>query len=1216
MAMRALVVIMTGLMTSQCLVAQGWNYRMPVTIPNPGTTGLTDFQVKVTLTHGVNFDFAKALSDGSDILFTSSDGATLIPFWIEDWTAGTSATIWVKVPSIPATTGTSVYLYYGNASPIDPASVPSSPVETPPIGPFTRSEDNPIYPIGDPGYGEYGLGASLLAENIVWDPVSEHYWMIFANYRLGSYGVGLIWSDTPTDPTSWHWHGNVYTTSWNSFGPHIIYEDGLWYIFFAQRPNIYYITCSTINGTYSEPTLVLSPTTDDDWEDYRVDEPYVFKRNDGKWILVYMGDNTGAVEQIGYAISDNITGPYVKFGDNDGDNSTSTPCIPFGPAGSFDAGTVADAWVYEYHGVYYIGYTVSPTRNPPWQTAIATTTDWQTFTKLGVIFPAIGGSTGWETTKAFRGAVIRINDEYVFSYTGGTGTTGGANPPADTYLMGIATQPVYMNPPYVDVINNPDAVFDFYDGFDTGTDPDPDKWIFASGDPSTHSVVGGGLLTLTAISAGDALGGYARIDGTTEFTSVMKYVGETRAQHPDQGTYNLVSECGFTDNSVNLASSLRIVDDYPSVTNWQRQARSSASGAVVNMAQLSDKDWHIFRVYHQDSGTAGFQIDDNTVEVATTYVPTVTLRPFLMSYGVVSEEHNDFIVDWTRVRKWAGSDPVPVAGSEESLTTQWTGSVSSDWGTAGNWTSGIPAEWSIINIQGTANAPVLDGSLAIGSTASLILNPGGALTVNGDLNNNGLLTIGSTLTSSGSLIVTGASTGNITYNRQLKPGPDATRNWHLISAPVQNNSETNATKISAVYQWSETTGAWNTTSITSSLPGHGYNIRQTAGSDGLISFTGSPVNGDILFAASSPYADAIDPGGNDFDRAFVSGRSLENPGGKGWNLLGNPFTSAIAAEAFINANYSVTPSLSQFDPNYVALYLFDGSGPRYYYIAKSTGWPGGGELTATHVQAGQGFFVLAMNDNSEFLFSRAMQEHSTITTMLKSSGADDRWPGLQLKVKYDSEESLTTIVYNEDMTAGVDPGYDIGLFNSGQDIELYTTLALKDNSVNYVRQALPLVGCSKYIIPVGIDSDKGGEVTFSADVEPLGNYKFWLEDRTTGTFTDLNANSYTVTLPSKTYGTGRFFIIASTNTPTGIEQPQAKGTDVRIWVTNDKVIIKGEVSDEANCEIYDTGGRQVVMTRLTDAELNTVIMPSASKGVYLVRVIDGRKVTTHKVAIP
>ena len=61
---------------------------------------------------------------------------------------------------------------------------------------------------------------------------------------------------------------------------------------------------------------------------------------------MYMGDYGSAHEQIGYATADNITGPYTKYALN--------PCLPFGPPGSYDAGTVADPWVYEYYGVYYI----------------------------------------------------------------------------------------------------------------------------------------------------------------------------------------------------------------------------------------------------------------------------------------------------------------------------------------------------------------------------------------------------------------------------------------------------------------------------------------------------------------------------------------------------------------------------------------------------------------------------------------------------------------------------------------------------------------------------------------------------------------------------------------------------------------------------------------------------------------------------------------------
>ena len=169
------------------------------------------------------------------------------------------------------------------------------------------------------------------------------------------------------------------------------------------------------------------------------------------------------IEQIGYATADSILGPYTKYAGN--------PCIPFGPAGTYDAGTVADPWVYEYDGVYYIGYTVSPSASSPWQTALATTTDWTTFTKHGLIL-----ERGTEVN-SFRGAVTRIGDEYVFSYTGG--------PASGQYRLCIATQPVFQASGIASMGSNGDETFDFFDGFDTGSDPDPNKWSFGNGSSST-----------------------------------------------------------------------------------------------------------------------------------------------------------------------------------------------------------------------------------------------------------------------------------------------------------------------------------------------------------------------------------------------------------------------------------------------------------------------------------------------------------------------------------------------------------------------------------------------------------------------------------------------------------------------------------------------------------------------------------------------------------
>ena len=96
------------------LNSHDWGYRRAITVSNSTGNALTDFQIKVTLNN--SFDFSRCKTDGSDIRFTSDDSQTLIPYWIEEWNpAGTSATIWVKVPSLPIT-GTQIFMYYGNLS--------------------------------------------------------------------------------------------------------------------------------------------------------------------------------------------------------------------------------------------------------------------------------------------------------------------------------------------------------------------------------------------------------------------------------------------------------------------------------------------------------------------------------------------------------------------------------------------------------------------------------------------------------------------------------------------------------------------------------------------------------------------------------------------------------------------------------------------------------------------------------------------------------------------------------------------------------------------------------------------------------------------------------------------------------------------------------------------------------------------------------------------
>ncbi|MFA5772506.1 MAG: DUF2341 domain-containing protein [Thermoplasmata archaeon] len=86
-----------------------WNYRKPISILNTGSE-LTNYQLMII----VNYCSGKMNSSFSDIRFTNSLG-TALNYWVENYTASTQATVWVKVPSIAASNTTAIYLYYGNS---------------------------------------------------------------------------------------------------------------------------------------------------------------------------------------------------------------------------------------------------------------------------------------------------------------------------------------------------------------------------------------------------------------------------------------------------------------------------------------------------------------------------------------------------------------------------------------------------------------------------------------------------------------------------------------------------------------------------------------------------------------------------------------------------------------------------------------------------------------------------------------------------------------------------------------------------------------------------------------------------------------------------------------------------------------------------------------------------------------------------------------------
>ena len=92
----------------------GWNYRKAVSISNTGIAQ-TNTQIKILNNYDLSalVTAGKIQADLDDLRFTDING-NLLNYWIEDST-NNSVDIWGVVSSLP-TSGTTIYMYYGNPS--------------------------------------------------------------------------------------------------------------------------------------------------------------------------------------------------------------------------------------------------------------------------------------------------------------------------------------------------------------------------------------------------------------------------------------------------------------------------------------------------------------------------------------------------------------------------------------------------------------------------------------------------------------------------------------------------------------------------------------------------------------------------------------------------------------------------------------------------------------------------------------------------------------------------------------------------------------------------------------------------------------------------------------------------------------------------------------------------------------------------------------------
>lgn len=89
----------------------GWSKKKKITIQENQAINYANYSVLMNITYD-----ADMRSDFGDLRFTNNLETQELDYWINDSVASSVAHVWVKVPSMPASAETTIYMYYGNAA--------------------------------------------------------------------------------------------------------------------------------------------------------------------------------------------------------------------------------------------------------------------------------------------------------------------------------------------------------------------------------------------------------------------------------------------------------------------------------------------------------------------------------------------------------------------------------------------------------------------------------------------------------------------------------------------------------------------------------------------------------------------------------------------------------------------------------------------------------------------------------------------------------------------------------------------------------------------------------------------------------------------------------------------------------------------------------------------------------------------------------------------
>ncbi|WP_310377773.1 T9SS sorting signal type C domain-containing protein [Flavobacterium sp.] len=650
---------------------------------------------------------------------------------------------------------------------------------------------------------------------------------------------------------------------------------------------------------------------------------------------------------------------------------------------------------------------------------------------------------------------------------------------------------------------------------------------------------------------------------------------------------------------------------------------------------------HIYQVNMYSTTLTGTMIAQTTVVVnsgASTATPTVTLTQptCTLATGTITITAPTglgmrYSINGLTYTNSTGIFPTLAAGTYSvtaknssgcisNATTVIINSATKTWN--GSWVPSAPTITDNIVFAGVgtfSSTGDLSGCSCLVTSGTVNINAGHTLTLT-----NGLTVSGGTMffKDDSSLVQTNnfANSGNITYERSIAPSIRDT-DYTYWSSPVAGFTVGGVSPTTFLfYSYNSSVDNWQSEASTTVMTaGKGYIIR------GPEPFSGS---GPPPPPAVSPFI-GVPNNGNYSITGIVADRSY---------LIGNPYPSALDADAFLLANNTVIEGTIYFWTHNTEMGIGvsnPGTGAFAYsqddYASyNTTGGVGTGntiagatpsdpriEVTANrpngYIAAGQGFFATSLVSPSPttITYTNLMRETGNNTQFFRTSNIKTKGSIVKNRVwlnltNMQGAFKQTLVGYISGATNEYDNAFDGESFDGNEFVDFYSV----NQDKNLVIQGRALPFDENDQVELGFRTTINGAFTIKIDQVDglLTNQAVFIEDKLTNTVFDLKNGNYTFNTVAGTFNDR--FVLRYTNKTLSTIEIDTLENQVLVSNKNKQIKINSLVELMDKVLVYDLLGRPFYQKdKINNTELSLPNLGSNQTLLLKITLQNGQTVT-------